>query len=140
MQTYVLKLGRSGEVPDKVFVLIESGVRFHMTQFQRDKNELPGNITMKLRKHLRGKRVDGVSQLGVDRIVDFSFGSGEAQHHLLLEMYAQVCSCKTFGLCCHLLSGCFLPSCALCYFVAVTSPVCCYQFYVIIRLPAFAAR
>ena len=28
-------------------------------------------------------------QLGVDRLVDFSFGQGPACHHLLLELYAQ---------------------------------------------------
>ena len=34
-------------------------------------------------------RLDDVRQLGVDRLVDFSFGQGPACHHLLLELYAQ---------------------------------------------------
>jgi predicted ribosome quality control (RQC) complex YloA/Tae2 family protein len=29
-------------------------------------------------------------QLGVDRIVDFTFGHGENEHHLILELYSQV--------------------------------------------------
>ncbi len=29
-------------------------------------------------------------QLGVDRIVDFTFGTGPATHHIILEMYSQV--------------------------------------------------
>jgi hypothetical protein len=32
-------------------------------------------------------------QLGVDRIVDFTFGSGPAAVHLILEMYSQVRFC-----------------------------------------------
>jgi hypothetical protein len=31
-----------------------------------------------------------VRQLGVDRVVDFTFGAGETAYHLILEMYAQV--------------------------------------------------
>jgi predicted ribosome quality control (RQC) complex YloA/Tae2 family protein len=30
-----------------------------------------------------------VRQLGVDRVVDFTFGAGETASHLILEMYAQ---------------------------------------------------
>lgn len=90
MQTYVFKLARTGENADKVFVLLESGVRAHTTAFMRDKNTIPSTISMKLRKHLKGKRVTDVSQLGVDRIIDFTFGSGEAQHHVLLELFSQV--------------------------------------------------
>lgn len=28
-----------------------------------------------------------MQQLGVDRIVDLTFGSGEASHHLIIELY-----------------------------------------------------
>jgi predicted ribosome quality control (RQC) complex YloA/Tae2 family protein len=54
----------------------------------RDKSDTPSNFCMKLRKHLRGKRLDDVRQLGVDRIVVFTFGSGPAAHHVILELYA----------------------------------------------------
>ena len=60
-------------------------------QMLRDKSDTPSNFTLKLRKHLRTRRLDDVRQLGVDRLVDFSFGSGPNCHHLLLELYAQVC-------------------------------------------------
>jgi predicted ribosome quality control (RQC) complex YloA/Tae2 family protein len=56
----------------------------------RDKSDTPSNFTLKLRKHIRTRRLEDVRQLGVDRIVDFVFGSGEAQYHLILEMYSQV--------------------------------------------------
>jgi hypothetical protein len=55
-----------------------------------DKPDAPSNFTLKLRKHLRTRRLEDVRQLGVDRVVDFVFGMGENAHHLILEMYAQV--------------------------------------------------
>ena len=39
------------------------------------------------RKHLRNKRLLGVHQLGIDRVVDLEFGSGEACYHLIVEVY-----------------------------------------------------
>ena len=36
------------------------------------------------------RRLEAVKQLGVDRIVQLTFGSGPAACHLLLEFYAQV--------------------------------------------------
>jgi hypothetical protein len=56
----------------------------------KEKADTPSNFTLKLRKHLRTRRLDEVRQLGVDRVVDFSFGQGAACYHLILEMYAQV--------------------------------------------------
>ena len=38
----------------------------------------------------RTRRLEAVKQLGVDRIVQLTFGSGPAACHLLLEFYAQV--------------------------------------------------
>jgi hypothetical protein len=34
--------------------------------------------------------LEDIKQLGVDRIVDFQFGSGDARYHLILELYSQV--------------------------------------------------
>lgn len=45
---------------------------------------------MKLRKHIRNRRLTDVRQLGIDRIVDFSFGHGDKCIHLILEIYSQV--------------------------------------------------
>ena len=61
-----------------------------MLQYMKEKADTPSNFTLKLRKHLRTRRLDEVKQLGVDRVVDFSFGTGEACYHLILELYAQV--------------------------------------------------
>ncbi|GIL69667.1 hypothetical protein Vretifemale_580 [Volvox reticuliferus] len=89
-KTYVIKLARSGEEGEKVYLLLESGSRFHMTKVLREKSsELPSNFTLKLRKHCRTRRVESVRQLGVDRCMELTLGSGPAAVHLILEMYAQ---------------------------------------------------
>ena len=59
-------------------------------QTLQEKSDVPSNFTLKLRKHVRTRRLEAVRQLGVDRVVDFVFGSGEATYHLILEMYSQV--------------------------------------------------
>ena len=76
-KTYMLKLARTDE---KIFVLLESGVRFeatyrhahvscvtgcdrdrlHTTAYARDKSYTPSGFTMKLRKHIRTRRVESV--------------------------------------------------------------------------------
>jgi predicted ribosome quality control (RQC) complex YloA/Tae2 family protein len=93
-KTYLIKLQRSGGgsetgESEKVLLLMESAVRFHATRFARDKSTIPSNFTMKLRKHLRSRRLESITQLGMDRVIDFQFGSGEAAHHLILELYAK---------------------------------------------------
>ncbi|KAI9193299.1 uncharacterized protein BJ171DRAFT_272433 [Polychytrium aggregatum] len=75
--------------PDhKELLLIESGIRIHTTQFSREKSSAPSSFVMKLRKHLRTRRLSDVSQLGFDRIVDMQFGDGEFAYHLIVELYA----------------------------------------------------
>uniref|UniRef100_A0A182P3X4 NFACT RNA-binding domain-containing protein n=1 Tax=Anopheles epiroticus TaxID=199890 RepID=A0A182P3X4_9DIPT len=83
-KTYLIRLARNEE---KVVLLLESGLRFHTTSFEWPKNVAPSGFTMKMRKHLKNKRLECLRQLGVDRIVDFQFGSGEAAYHIILELY-----------------------------------------------------
>lgn len=42
---------------------------------------------MKLRKHLKNKRLEAINQLGIDRIIDLQFGTNEASYHVILELY-----------------------------------------------------
>ncbi|XP_068333314.1 uncharacterized protein [Pyrus communis] len=93
-KTYMLKLMNSSGVTEsgeseKVFLLIESGVRLHTTQYVRDKSNTPSGFTLKLRKHIRTRRLEDVRQLGYDRIVLFQFGLGENAYYVILELYAQ---------------------------------------------------
>lgn len=55
-------------------LLFESGVRIHTTEYDWPKSSAPSGFSMKLRKHLKNKRVESINQLGVDRIVDIQFG------------------------------------------------------------------
>ena len=50
-------------------MLIESGVRVHLTTYERDKAQVPSNFTLKLRKHVRTRRIEKVEQLGADRVI-----------------------------------------------------------------------
>ncbi|KAH9253387.1 hypothetical protein BASA81_008738 [Batrachochytrium salamandrivorans] len=84
-KTFLFKLTGRG---DKYLLLLESGVRFHPTEFVRDKSEMPSGFAMKLRKHVRGRRLEYCRQVGLDRVVDFAFGKGAQHHHVVLEMYA----------------------------------------------------
>lgn len=83
-KTYLIKLQ---EKDGKETLLFESGVRFHTTSFEWPKSSTPSGFTMKLRKHLKNKRLEALTQLGTDRIIDFQFGIGEATYHLILELY-----------------------------------------------------
>lgn len=82
--TYLIKLQRPEE---KAVLLLESGIRFHSTGFEWPKNVTPSGFSMKLRKHLKNKRLEALRQMGMDRIVDFQFGTGEAAYHVILELY-----------------------------------------------------
>lgn len=93
-KTYLFKLMNSSGVTEsgeseKVLLLMESGVRLHTTAYVRDKSNTPSGFTLKLRKHIRTKRLEDVRQLGYDRIILFQFGLGAGAHYVILELYAQ---------------------------------------------------
>jgi len=83
-KTYLFKLHKPEH---KATLLVESGARIHTTEFEWPKNSAPSGFSMKLRKHIKNKRLEHLRQLGVDRVIDMQFGSGEAAYHLILEMY-----------------------------------------------------
>ncbi|XP_053953929.1 ribosome quality control complex subunit NEMF homolog [Anastrepha ludens] len=83
-KTYLIRF-QGGET--KTVLLIESGIRFHTTVFEWPKNMAPSGFSMKLRKHLKNKRLEKLEQLGVDRIIDLQFGTGEAAYHVIVELY-----------------------------------------------------
>ncbi|CAH1163719.1 unnamed protein product [Phaedon cochleariae] len=83
-KTYLIRLQRTEE---KQVLLLESGIRIHSTSFEWPKNVAPSGFSMKMRKHLKNKRLESLTQLGVDRIVDLTFGSGEAAYHVIIELF-----------------------------------------------------
>ncbi|PRD24469.1 UNVERIFIED_CONTAM: Nemf [Trichonephila clavipes] len=83
-KTYLIRLNRYEE---KIVVLLESGMRIHTTEFEWPKNPSPSGFSMKMRKHIKNKRLENITQLGSDRIVDLQFGINDAAYHIILEMY-----------------------------------------------------
>lgn len=63
--------------------MLESGCRIHKTTFDWPKAQFPSSFSMKLRKHIRHKRLECVTQLGVDRIIDMQFGFNEHACHVV---------------------------------------------------------
>lgn len=93
-KTYLFKLMNSSGVTEsgeseKVLLLMESGARLHTTAYVRDKSTTPSGFTLKLRKHIRTRRLEDVRQLGYDRIILFQFGLGANAHYIILELYSQ---------------------------------------------------
>ncbi|KAJ3224729.1 hypothetical protein HK099_007978 [Clydaea vesicula] len=85
LKTYLFKFNSQN---DKQILLVEAGIRIHTTIFTRDKNNTPSQFCQKLRKHLKNKRLDNVNQIGQDRIIDFTFGTGDNAYHLIFEFYS----------------------------------------------------
>ena len=50
---------------------------------------------MKLRKHLRTRRVEKIEMLGADRLVVLTCGSGPVEHKLIVELYYKGNTCGT---------------------------------------------
>ena len=47
-------------------------------------------VFVKMRKHLKSRRLESIEQVDSDRIVDLQFGSGEAAYHVIVELYDRV--------------------------------------------------
>lgn len=82
---YLLKMSRASR---KEHLLIESGIRIHTTHYVKNQKDLPSGFSMKLRKHIRTKKLEDIRQVGIDRVIDLTFGRGEAAYHILVELYA----------------------------------------------------
>uniref|UniRef100_A0A7S3KZD8 NFACT RNA-binding domain-containing protein n=1 Tax=Amphora coffeiformis TaxID=265554 RepID=A0A7S3KZD8_9STRA len=84
--TYILKL----DGDPKAFLCLQSGIRFNDFDVFSADGTMPSPFCSKLRKHLRGLRIEQVKQIGTDRVVLFSFLGGNAgKHFIILELYAK---------------------------------------------------
>ena len=88
---YLFKLDKQSSDDTNMLLLLESGIRLHTTTESYENPGMPSPFCAKLRKHLRGLRLENVQQLGQqDRVVLLTFGSGESQRHaLIVEFYAR---------------------------------------------------
>lgn len=67
-----IKLHVTGE--GRKDLLIEAGKRIHLTTYIKEAPKEPSSFTMLLRKHLSGKRLEGIEQHDFDRIVKLKTG------------------------------------------------------------------
>lgn len=85
-KVFILKLTNKKE---KVFIKLISGFRFHTIKDKPNNcKQMPKTFTQKMRKHMNNKRLISITQLGLDRIVDFQFGEGDFAYHIILEIYS----------------------------------------------------
>ena len=83
-RTYLIKLVGSSR---KLFLILESGVRLHLTDYERDVESTPNGLATKMRRYLRGKRLMAVEQLGLDRVVRLQFGIDDSAFNIFVELY-----------------------------------------------------
>ena len=84
-RTFLMKLSKSGE-EGKTMLLLESGIRMHIAEFDWPKNPSPSGFSMKLRKHIKNRRLESINQIGSDRIVDLQFGTKEYYECMILQL------------------------------------------------------
>eukprot|EP01084_Bolivina_argentea_P026545 49373_1 len=85
-RTYLIKFSGKDK---RLFLIMESGIRFHCTSFARELQSMPNHFCSKLRKYLKSKKLSSIKQIGRDRIVVFTFGVQETKKfYLILELYA----------------------------------------------------
>jgi predicted ribosome quality control (RQC) complex YloA/Tae2 family protein len=65
---FAFKLARGGDTGEKAILLVESGQRMHTVDEMPDKPDTPSNFVLKLRKHVKARRLEDVRQLGSDRV------------------------------------------------------------------------
>lgn len=74
-------------IPDsKVNVVIESGFKIYITDFQRPTQPEPSGFTQKLRKHLKTRRLTNIKQIGDDRVAVLEFSDG--LYYIVLEFFS----------------------------------------------------
>lgn len=86
-KTLILKLKYKSV---RKYLLIESGQRMHTVErFGASGSGAPKSFCVKIRKHVRERRVVSIKQINHDRVIDIQFGSDESEpYHMILEFYA----------------------------------------------------
>ncbi|KAL2829842.1 telomere recombination-domain-containing protein [Aspergillus pseudoustus] len=67
-------------------LIVDSGFRCHVTQYSRATATTPSSFVSRMRKCLKSRRITSITQIGTDRIIDYSFSDG--MYHMLLEFFA----------------------------------------------------
>ena len=73
---------------EKKYIVIESGTKFYTLENFSATKDFPSSFCSKLRKHINNKRLESVTQVNLDRVIDLQFGTGELSYHIIGEFYA----------------------------------------------------
>ncbi|MFQ5975453.1 MAG: ribosome rescue protein RqcH [Candidatus Hydrothermarchaeales archaeon] len=70
-------------------LLIEIGRRIHLTEYPRPSPKQPSNFAMGLRKYLGNSKIEDISQVGFDRIVEIKTRGKEGEYTLIAELFGE---------------------------------------------------
>ena len=68
------------------FLLIEPGIRIHLTEFKHPVPERPSDKTMSLRGHLKGSELINIRQVEFDRLIEMKM-RGKQEYHVYIELF-----------------------------------------------------
>lgn len=68
------------------FLLVEPGIRIHLTEFKHTVPERPSDKIMSLRSHLKGAEVIRIRQIDFDRLVQIEL-QGKQQYQVYIELF-----------------------------------------------------
>ena len=80
---FILKFAKADS---KISVCVDCGLRIHTTTFNRPVPQMPSTFIVKLRKHLKSKRLTAIRQVPNDRILVFQFADG--LYYLVFEFFS----------------------------------------------------
>lgn len=86
-KTVVLKLHKTNKPPLRL--VIEAGIRLHLTVYALKPPKVPPAFCMALRKHLRGAWLEDVEQYEFERIVIINFKTNIGMMKLILELFGE---------------------------------------------------
>lgn len=73
----------------RVDLVVEPGKRVHTTSYEYKAPSTPTNIAMYLRKRLKNTRLEGIEQVGYDRIIKLVFTGYEKVYNLYIEVFSR---------------------------------------------------
>ena len=87
-KTFLIKFD-DFEQKRKCFIIIKSGqYLYHIYNPPQERRKLPSSFCMKLRKHIKNKRLQSIEMLKCDRVIQFTVGTNEHQYKLIIELFS----------------------------------------------------
>lgn len=85
--TIRIKLRKPGE--GRKDLVMQAGVRLHLTEYPQPNPTIPPNFPMLLRKHLSGGRITKIKQHDFDRIIEIKIEKKDTFYTLVVELFSK---------------------------------------------------